>query len=164
VATMTTPPRAEDAPVTGDHAHRLVVFNRWLLGAVVVLAAALAVLAVYTFVGFGSFGASANEQLLDDLAAAWSANDHDALAEVYDPSAIYEAGTNRAVGLEEITQLSDRMAAQDFRVDRVGDILEGDSGYVAATFDYSWANGASNGQFFTVFRIQNGLVTHHWDH
>lgn len=157
---LTTPaPVLTERVLTTSDEHRLVIRNRWLMGAALFFAAAFAILSAFMFLGFGT---NANTRLIDDLAAAWSANDPDALADVYAADAVFTDSRGfDYVGIDAITDLATSVNATTFEITRVGDVIEVD-GTLVAHIDHTM--GAFEGSFLSVFEVEDGMIVHHTDH
>ena len=148
--------RPDTVAVVDDRTHRLTILNRWLLGAVALLLAGVAVLAVYAFVGFGD---DPNQALVDDYIAAFNADDGNALRDLLtDGVVVMTPGGNLAEGIDNVLTAAAAAQHNGFLYTDIGDATtHGD--YVAVTA--SQGIGVEH-DVFLVFRVDDGQIAHLW--
>ena len=135
--------------------------NAWLV-AVVVLAAALVALGTWVIVDRYTGPSHDATTLVDDLSAAWSTGDVDALGSLYTSDAVAIFGNEETVsGLKAITDGVPTVVAEGLTVERVAPVtVEGD---FASTFVRYTTNSGQEGTLLAVFQLQDGKIVRHWD-
>jgi len=140
------------------HAHRRHV-NYWL---VAVIALAVALVALGTWIIVDQYqGPDDTTALIDDVTAAWSNGDANALKSLYASDAVYvEPFGDTLSGVKEITGMVPSAAAAGFKLERVAPVtVEGD---FATTFlRYSTSSG-EEGTVVAVYQLENGKVVGEW--
>jgi hypothetical protein len=105
---------------------------------------------------------SEQERFMDDVAAAWTAGDAEALRALYAEDAVLSSGGVTYEGVEEIVALSRSLPA-DFTVERSGDVLVGGTAdaWIVTTFDLSSQTDTLHA--VSVFEVVNGQIQQHID-
>lgn len=140
------------------HAHRLHV-NVWLV-AVIGLAAALVALGSWVLIDRYTGPEHDVTTLIDDMNAAWSAGDAEAVATFFAPDAVMTRDDGQqTVGVEAISGLVPITEASDFQVERVAPVtVEGD---FATTF-MQYTSVSAGGTEVGVFQLREGKILRYW--
>ena len=134
--------------------------NYWL---VAVAALAVAFVALGTWVIADRYaGPDDTTALIDDLSAAWSTGDVDALNSLYTSDAVAIFGGDMTVsGLKAITGGVPSAVAEGLTVERVAPVtVDGD---FATTFVRYTTNSGQEGTMVAVFQLEDGKIVRHWD-
>lgn len=133
------------------------------LVAVIGLAAALVTLvALFSWVLIDRYTGPEHDAttLIDDLNAAWSAGDAEAVATFFAPDAVMTRDDGQqTVGVEAISGLVPITEASDFQVERVAPVtVEGD---FATTF-MQYTSVSAGGTQVGVFQLEEGKILRYW--
>jgi hypothetical protein len=126
-------PQAEMPPISFDEG-RARRTNRWLVGAVVVLALLVVALGVALIAasgegtappsGVGSLAPPKIVQAIDAHVAAWNARDEEAYAATWAENAVFTRGGLETVGVDEIVaSLTQRPTPDDWRIERTSEVV-----------------------------------------
>lgn len=153
------PSQTPTAPT--EHGHLV----RWLVAAVVLLAAGLVALGAWVAVDRLGTTESDAQALVDDLAAAWSSHDSEAVQAVYAPDAVWSSGAG-----DDATPISDAIPSflpafrmTDARAEPLGDAAAyGD--YVVSWTRFVTPDGVVVQEaFLTILQVEDGKIVRHWD-
>lgn len=156
--TLRTPEVGTAPPV-----HRHLTTVLWVI--VGVLAAALVALGAWVVVDRYTGPEQDATALIDDVAAAMSNGDADALRSLYTSDAVIvdpftSTGETTAVGLKAITDLVPQAVAEGFALERIAPVtVEGD---FATTFLRWSTNSGQGGTVVGVYQLKDGKILREW--
>jgi uncharacterized protein (TIGR02246 family) len=133
--------------------------NLWLV-AVIGLVAALVALGSWVLIDRYTGPEHDATTLIDDLNAAWSAGDAEAVATFFAPDAVMTRDDGQqTVGVDAISGLVPLTDASDFQVERVAPVtVEGD---FATTF-MKYTSVSAGGTEVGVFQLEEGKILRYW--
>ena len=133
--------------------------NLWLV-AVIGLVAALVALGSWVLIDRYTGPEHDATTLIDDLNAAWSAGDAEAVATFFAPDAVMTRDDGQqTVGVDAISGLVPLTEASDFQVERVAPVtVEGD---FATTF-MKYTSVSAGGTEVGVFQLEEGKILRYW--
>jgi len=147
-----TPPAKQ--PSTPSHAHLV----RWLVLAVVLLAAAVVALGAWVVVDQTGTTGNDSQTLVNDLTSAWSTYDAKAITSLYAPNAVItEADGTADTGIDAILGALGGFKLLGLSVEPVGKVAV--NGEYTATF-VRFSDGK---EALTLLQVRNGKIVRHWD-
>jgi hypothetical protein len=151
-----TPPAKQ--PSTPSQPTHLV---RWLVLAVVLLAAAVVTLGAWVVVDQTGTTGNDNQALVNDLANAWSTYDATAITTLYAPNAaITNPDGSSFAGIDAILGALGTYKLFKTNVEPIGKAaVNGD--YTATFFRIS--DGTEVLEVLTLLQVKNGKIVRHWD-
>ena len=146
------------APEIGVHRRHIDLWRVAVIG----LAAALVALGAWVLVDRYTGPEYDAATLVDDLGAAWSTGDADAIRSLYTTDAIVvTAWGDRYVGLDQIVDEVSGAVGIGFKTERIAPVtVEGD--YATTFLRYSTAGG-EEGTLVSVYELQDGKILRMWD-
>jgi hypothetical protein len=148
-----TPP-AQQPATPSQHSHLI----RWLVLAVVLLAAAVVALGAWVIVDQTGTTGNDSQAVVNDLTNAWSTYDAKALSSLYAPNAVI-TGADGSVdtGIDAILGTLGTFKLMGYTVAPVGEVAV--NGEYTATF-VRFSDGT---EVMTVLQTKNGKIVRHWD-